>query len=100
MIAALNRFAIVGREGNTSPRMGKPVTLDAALAHLHAHADELVARTRQWVDLNSYTENVAGVNAVGARLREAFALPSLALAVHPGGDAFGDHLVWKTPAAA
>jgi glutamate carboxypeptidase len=87
--------------------MGKPVTLDDALAHLRAHAGALVARTRQWVEINSYTENVAGVNEVGARLREAFALPSLALTVHAGaepelvaGTRFGDHLVWKTPAAA
>jgi glutamate carboxypeptidase len=87
--------------------MGKPVTLDDALAHLRAHAGALVARTRQWVEINSYTENVAGVNEVGARLRVAFALPSLALTVHVGaepelvaGTRFGDHLVWKTPAAA
>jgi glutamate carboxypeptidase len=78
--------------------MGKPASLDDALAHLRGTADALVARTRAWVEINSYTENVAGVNAVGALLREAFALPSLALEVVPGGTGFGDHLFWRTPA--
>src|SRR4030095_4002895 len=53
---------------------------------------------RAWVEVNSYTANVAGVNAVGAMLREAYALPSLACTVLPGGE-LGDHLVWRPPAA-
>jgi glutamate carboxypeptidase len=31
-------------------------------------------------------------------LREAFALPSLTCEVVPGGDGFGDHLIWRTAA--
>ena len=51
--------------------MGKhPESIDAALAALHARAPELVALTRKWVEVNSYTANVAGVNAVGAMLRD------------------------------
>jgi glutamate carboxypeptidase len=60
----------------------------------------MLALTRSWVEVNSYTANVAGVNAVGAMLREAFGLPSLACTVVPGGAELGDHLVWRTPAAA
>jgi len=70
------------------------------LAAVRARAGEMIAMTRSWVEINSYTDNVAGVNAVGARLRDAFALPSLTCTVIPGGDKFGDHLIWRTPAAA
>lgn len=59
----------------------------------------MLALTRAWVEINSFTANVAGVNAVGAQLREAFALPSLACTVVPGGPDHGDHLIWRTPAA-
>ena len=76
------------------------VGLDAALAELRRRGDEMLALTRTWVEVNSYTANVAGVNAVGAMLRDAYALPSLACTVVPGGPEFGDHLVWRTPAAA
>ncbi|HEU4727235.1 MAG TPA: M20/M25/M40 family metallo-hydrolase [Kofleriaceae bacterium] len=83
------------------------MTLDAALAAVRRRGEEMIALTRTWVEVNSYTANVAGVNAVGAMLREAFALPSLACTVVPGGampgdplgDHLGDHLIWRTPAA-
>jgi len=74
-------------------------SLDAALAALRTRVPEMVALTRSWVEINSYTANVDGVNRVGARLREAFELPGLGLAVIPGGELYGDHLVWRTPAA-
>ncbi|HEU4612664.1 MAG TPA: M20 family metallopeptidase [Kofleriaceae bacterium] len=54
--------------------------------------------TRSWVEINSYTANVDGVNRVGGLLREAFSLPSLSCQVIPGGDGYGDHLVWRTAA--
>ena len=58
--------------------MGKlPATLDSALAAVRARGPEMLALTRSWVEINSYTANVEGVNRVGALLREAFALPSL-----------------------
>ena len=57
------------------------------------------AMARSWVEINSYTANVEGVNRVGAMLRDAFTLPSLALTRIPGGDLYGEHLVWRTPAA-
>ena len=73
-------------------------TLDAALAAVRARGPEMLALTRRWVEVNSYTTNIDGVNQVGAMLREAYALTPLALTTIPGGDAFGDHLVWRTDA--
>ena len=87
--------------GNHASSEGKrDLALDEAVVALRRRGDEMVALTRGWVERNSYTANVAGVNAVGAMLREAFALPSLTCTVIPAGDAYGDHLVWRTPAAA
>ncbi len=76
--------------------MGK---LDSALSDLATRGPEMLALARRWVEINSYTSNVAGVDAVGALLREAFSLPSLTLTAIPGGEGFGTHLVWKTAAA-
>jgi glutamate carboxypeptidase len=72
-------------------------SLGRALLALQGRQYELVARAREWVEINSYTANIAGVNAVGAKLREAFALPGLREQViaAPG---YGDHLVWRTDA--
>ena len=75
------------------------VTLDTALDAVRRRGDEMIALTRQWVEINSFTTNVAGVNAVGALLREAYALPSLSCRVIEGGPEHGDHLIWRTPAA-
>ena len=73
-------------------------TLDAALAAVRRRGDEMIALTRRGVEVNSFTANVAGVNAVGALLREAYALPSLACTVIAGAPDHGDHLIWRTPA--
>jgi glutamate carboxypeptidase len=99
MIAALNRFAMAAQDMPWLEPMGNQTTFDDALADLRRRSDEMVALTRRWVDVNSYTANVAGVNAVGAMLRDAYALPSLTCTVIAGGE-YGDHLVWRTPAAA
>ncbi len=71
----------------------------SALAAVTARAPELVALARRWVEVNSYTSNVAGVNEVGAMLRDAFALPSLTGVTIAGGEGFGDHLIWRTSAS-
>src|SRR2546428_3138301 len=106
MIAALNRFAMAAQGmpwlkpmGNQARSQVPDATLDAALADVRRRTDEMIALTRTWVEVNSYTANVAGVNAVGAMLREAYALPSLTCTAIAGGE-YGDHLVWRTPAAA
>jgi len=87
-----------GSEGATDDT--NDPALAAALAAVRRRGDEMIALTRRWVEVNSYTENVAGVNAVGAMLREAYALPGLLATVIAGGDGFGEHLIWRTPAAA
>lgn len=74
-------------------------TLDSALSDVRAREAEMLGLTRRWVEINSYTSNVAGVDAVGALLREAFALPSLTLTELPAAG-YGTHLVWRTPASA
>ena len=80
--------------------MGNPAAnLDAALAGLRSRGPEMHALTRRWVEINSFTSNVAGVDQVGGLLREAFALPSLACTEIPGAPTFGTHLVWRTPAS-
>ncbi|HEY3807768.1 MAG TPA: M20 family metallopeptidase [Kofleriaceae bacterium] len=77
--------------------MGTPSeSLAAALAAVDA--DEAISLTRRWVEVNSYTANVEGVNRVGAMLREAFALPSLTASSIAGGATYGEHLVWRTSA--
>jgi hypothetical protein len=55
MIAALNRFAIVGEVCHASAH-GKPPRHSTALAAL-ARAHEMLALTRSWVEINSYTAN-------------------------------------------
>jgi glutamate carboxypeptidase len=73
--------------------------LQDALAAVRRREPELRSFARRWVEINSYTSNIEGVNQVGALLREAFTLPSLTCATIPGGAGFGDHLIWRTPAA-
>ena len=74
-------------------------TIDEALNALRARTAEMHALARRWVEVNSYTANVEGVNRVGEMLKEAFALRSLVLTTIPA-EGFGEHLVWRTPAAA
>jgi glutamate carboxypeptidase len=59
----------------------------------------MLALTRSWVEINSYTSNIDGVNRVGGMLREAFTLPGLTNSVIAGSPSYGDHLVWRTAAA-
>jgi glutamate carboxypeptidase len=73
-------------------------SLATVLADIALREQEMLALTRSWVEVNSYTGNVAGVDRVGAMLRDAFVLPSLSCTAIPGGDAFGTHLTWRTPA--
>jgi len=73
--------------------------LDRALAAADARGPELLPLLRRWVEVNSYTGNVAGCNAVADRLVEGFALPGLACERVAGGPS-GDHLIWRTAAWA
>jgi glutamate carboxypeptidase len=67
--------------------------LDAARAR-HAEALPMLER---WVRTNSFSGNVAGVNAMGDLLARDFAMEGLILERHPG-EGVGDHLIWHTPA--
>lgn len=58
----------------------------------------MIELTRRSVLINSHSANVAGVDAVGALLAEAFALPSLKHEVI-AGERYGAHHVWRTAAA-
>lgn len=73
--------------------------LDAVLANVRSREAEMLALTRQWVEVNSYTAHTDGVAQVGAMLREAFALPSLSVTQIPA-TGYAEHLVWRTPASA
>ncbi len=78
--------------------MGKhAASLDRALAAVRTRETEMLQLTRRWVEVNSFTSNVAGVDQVGAMLREAFALPGLDCTRIPA-EKFGEHLVWRTSA--
>jgi glutamate carboxypeptidase len=68
------------------------------IPQLHALVPDMLRLTRELVEINSYTQNIAGVNAVGAQLRDAFALPGLNLREHTS-EGCGTHLFWSTPAS-
>lgn len=71
--------------------------LDGALDAAKKRAGDMLPMLERWVRTNSFSANVAGVNAMGDLLAKDFSLPGLALERHPG-DGVGDHLIWKTPA--
>lgn len=73
------------------------VLVGRALAAAAHRAGELLPLLRRWVEINSYTGNVAGCNQVAELLLDSFALPGLS-ATRVAGHGVGDHLVWRTPA--
>ena len=75
-------------------------SLDLLIDSLRAKTPEMHGLTRAWVEVNSYSKSVAGVNACGEKLAQALRLPGLSLRVEPGGTGSGDHLFWSTAAAA
>ncbi len=74
--------------------------LQQALDAAERRGGELLPLLRALVEINSFSSNLAGVEAVGARLAEAFDLPGLTLDRRAGGDGIGTHLAWHTPAWA
>lgn len=70
-----------------------------ACARAKQRCAEVLPLLRSWVETNSYSANVEGVNEMGDLLAEAFALEGLVLD-RRAGDGVGDHLVWTTPAWA
>jgi len=76
------------------------MSLQSLIDALHARVPRMHELTRAWVELNSYSKNVSGVNACGSALADAFAMDGLTLRVEAGGPGTGDHLFWSTEAAA
>jgi glutamate carboxypeptidase len=72
--------------------------LTPALAALAARRGEHEALLAELVSENSHTENKAGGDRVGERLRAALALPGLSCAVHESRR-FAAHLLFETGAA-
>jgi len=72
--------------------------LDRALSALNRRRPELLALTERWVNVNSHSRNVAGVDQVGDLICEA--LRALPLEVHrqPGAP-WGQHLCFSSAAS-
>src|SRR6188768_861069 len=60
----------------------------------------MIRLTRSWVEVNSYSGNLPGLNAVADLLAAAFRLPGLELHRQKGGAGSGDHLFWSSRALA
>lgn len=73
---------------------------DVLLESLREKIPAMHELMRAWVEINSYSKNVAGVNECGQQMAKAFQLSGLSLDVRRGGPGSGDHLFWSTPAAA
>jgi glutamate carboxypeptidase len=73
--------------------------LERAIARLGARSNFMFALLERMVRINSFTQNLAGVEAVGAELRRALAIDALTLSTRSGGG-LGTHLCFSTPAAA
>ena len=71
--------------------------LSDVLAASDRRNDEALAILRRWVEENSYSLDIEGVNRCGALLKSDLALPGLTLEVIRG-DGVGDHLVWTSDA--
>jgi glutamate carboxypeptidase len=71
--------------------------LELLLAELEGREAAMIELTRRAVEINSYSANAAGANAVGALFRQAFGWSSLEASVVKGGE-YGDHLFWRTRA--
>jgi glutamate carboxypeptidase len=76
------------------------MSLDNLIESVHAKVSQMHELMRSWVEINSYSRNVAGVNACGEALVRAFDMRGLSLRVEVGATGYGDHLFWATPAAA
>lgn len=74
-----------------------PEVVTEALAAVDRRDGEQLPLLRRWVEINSYTANIAGVDRVGELIAESLAGLPLALE-RRAGDGCGAHLAWTTPA--
>lgn len=71
--------------------------LDRALQAAARRHGEMLPLLERWVRTNSFSDEIANVNAMGDLLAEGFAIAGLTLERVPGVGV-GDHLVWRTRA--
>jgi glutamate carboxypeptidase len=71
--------------------------LDEALDAARRRHAEMLPLLERWVRTNSFSDEIANVNAMGELLAQGFAIDGLTLERVPG-QGVGDHLVWRTPA--
>jgi glutamate carboxypeptidase len=74
-------------------------TLEQLVEAVRLRVPEMHRLARAWVEVNSHSANLPGVNAVADLLQQAFHWPSLEPRRQRGGAGSGDHLFWTTPAA-
>jgi glutamate carboxypeptidase len=72
-------------------------TIERACEAVARSEGGLLPVLERWVRINSFTDNVAGVNRMADALEADFAPLGLACTRHPG-DGLGDNLSWRTPA--
>jgi glutamate carboxypeptidase len=99
MIAALRGLFVVMTAQRILHSAAMSESLEAVVERARARAGEILPMLRRWVETNSYSANVAGVNAMGDLLVDSFDLDGLSVERHPG-DRVGDHLVFTTGAFA
>lgn len=73
-------------------------SLEHLVAAVHLRVPEMHRLTRAWVEVNSHSANLRGVNAVADLLQLAFRWPGVEGRRQPGGAGAGDHLFWTTHA--
>lgn len=71
--------------------------LTEAVAAAQRREGELLPTLEGWVRQNSFSRNLAGVNALGDQLSEAFDFGGLSLERRKGHDV-GDHFCWRSAA--
>lgn len=71
--------------------------LDRALQAAARRHGEMLPLLERWVRTNSFSDEIANVNAMGDLLAEGFVIPGLTLERVPGVGV-GDHLIWRTRA--
>ena len=71
--------------------------LTEAIAVAQRRNDLVLPNLKRWVETNSFSRNLEGVNAMGEMLAEDFSFPGFAVERIPG-NGVADHWVWKTPA--
>ncbi|MEY2936287.1 MAG: hypothetical protein RL033_7036 [Pseudomonadota bacterium] len=77
----------------------RPMSLSALIQTVHEQVPDMHRLTQRWVEVNSFSTHLAGVNAMADALQSAFSLAELSARREPGGPGSGDHLFWSTAAA-